>query len=234
MRKTGFTLVEIMISAGLLAFFLTGVMLFFRGGSSSFNTGNWRIQSQKMAQMFLVRLKENLEKANYAVQILTDGNASQRQTMPLYINKRWLNTEATCKVDAAAMWFSITKPYTQGQTSLNVTEKRGRWSGVGLTCRNRVLTLKRSGSITELNNPFGAPLSLPAGPFDAEGREVSFNDSLPDVDSMRINTTQTANGTTVEVILVLRRYLNNQPQETTVRESILCRLLLPDHSILEL
>ncbi|MFZ2960277.1 MAG: prepilin-type N-terminal cleavage/methylation domain-containing protein [Candidatus Ozemobacteraceae bacterium] len=233
MKISGFTLVEVLISAALLAMFMSGVMLSFKGGSDSFNTGNWRIQSQKKAQIFLVRLKENLGKANYAVQILSGGNSAGRQNMPLFINKRWHNVEADCKTSAAVMWFSITKPYMEAQTSLNLPESRGKWSGISLYCQNRVLTLRRTGNITTLNAPFGAPISIPAGPFDPDGVQASFEEKLPDVELMQINHKQNVDGTSVEVILKMRRYINNKPQEVWIKESILCKLLLPDHTITE-
>lgn len=234
MRKTGFTLVEIMVSAGLLAMLMTGIMMAFRGGSESFNTGNWRIQSQKRAQVFLARFRENLEKANYAVQIRPDGNAGNPEQMPVFINNRWRNVEADCSlaVPTAVMWFAITKPYTAAQANLNITESMGRWSGISLQCQNRVLTLRRTTSVGTYNSPLAAPKSMPlGGRFVADAAGVQFVEKLEDVETMRINTRQTVDGTIVELIVQLRRYLNNKPQAAFLRETCVCKLLLPDHTI---
>ena len=232
MKKSGFTLVEVLISAALLAMFMSGVMLSFRGGSDSFNTGNWRIQTQKKAQIFLTRLKENIEKANYAVTITAGGNSAS-QPMDLAVSPRWHNKVASCTVSAGALWFAITKPYVAAQPALNVGLSRGKWSGVSLYCQNRVLTLRRTGDSTVHNAPFAAPYANPGGLFDAEGAQACFQETLPDVETLRINTTQNADGTSVEVILQMRRYINNKPQEVWIKESILCKLLLPGHSIVE-
>lgn len=238
MRKNGFTLVEILISAGLLALLMTGIMLAFRGGSESFNTGNWRILTQKRVQMFLARFKDNLEKANHAVQILPDGNAGNSEEMPIFINKRWRNVQADCSlsVPTGVMWFSITKPFTAAQAALNVTESKGKWSGVSLICNNRVLTLRRTSDQVAYNSPVAAPKSIPADAahFEADGANVQFVEQLQDVESMRINTVQTVDGTTIEVILTMRRYVNDKPQEASIRESCICKLLRPNHTITEL
>ncbi|MBI3037468.1 type II secretion system protein [bacterium] len=67
--KQAFTLIEVIISVGIFAMLMTAVIYTFKGGSDSFSSGNWRVQTQKKAQGFLLQLKENLEKANYAIQI---------------------------------------------------------------------------------------------------------------------------------------------------------------------
>jgi len=232
MRKTGFTLVEILVSAGLLAMLMTGIMMAFRGGSDSFNTGNWRIQSQKRAQMFLSRLKENLEKANYAVQIQADAGTPEE--MPVFINSQWRNKDADCNLAAptGVMWFSITKPYTAAQPNLNISEATGKWSGVSLLCQNRVLSLRRTTDVSAYNSPVAAPKSMPiGGHFESDGGEVQFAEQLADVELMRINTTQNVDGTIIEVILQIRRYVNNRPQDAWIRESCVCKLLLPDHTV---
>ncbi|HOY67635.1 MAG TPA: prepilin-type N-terminal cleavage/methylation domain-containing protein [Candidatus Ozemobacteraceae bacterium] len=232
MKTRGFTLIEVLVSAGLLGLLLTGVMMAFRGGSESFNTGNWRIQSQKRAQVFLTRLKENLEKANYAVQI--QGDAGTPEQMPVFINRLWHNAEADCGTSAptAVMWFSITKPYTAAQANLNIAETRGRWSGVSLQCQNRVLTLRRTTSDTAYNTPLAAPKSMPVGGrFEPDAASVEFFEQLQDVESLRVNTRQTVDGTIVEVIVQMRRYVGGRPQQAWIRETCVCKLLLPDHAI---
>lgn len=74
-QKTGFTLVEILISAAILSLFLSGLFTFYRMGSRMFVTGSWKLQKQKEAERFLSVLKERIEQASNASAIDPAGAA---------------------------------------------------------------------------------------------------------------------------------------------------------------
>ncbi|GAB4279256.1 MAG: hypothetical protein Kow0029_23090 [Candidatus Rifleibacteriota bacterium] len=72
-QKKGFTLVEILIAAGVLTLFLTGLFSFYRMGSRMFVTGSWKLQKQKETERFLSLLKERIEQASNASAINPAG-----------------------------------------------------------------------------------------------------------------------------------------------------------------
>lgn len=72
--QKGFTLVEVLIAAGVLSMFIGGVFAFYRMGSTMFQAGSWRLQKQKEAERFLNILKERIEQASNATYIDPAGD----------------------------------------------------------------------------------------------------------------------------------------------------------------
>ncbi len=60
-RHAGFTLVEILVAAGILSVFMASVFQLYRSGSQSFMLGSWKTRAQKDAQVFLEELRTVLE-----------------------------------------------------------------------------------------------------------------------------------------------------------------------------
>jgi len=63
-KRSAVTLIEIIIASAILSALMVSVFLIFRSGSESFSSGSWRIQNQKMLQVFLARLRDYLEKVS--------------------------------------------------------------------------------------------------------------------------------------------------------------------------
>lgn len=73
----GFTLVEILVAAGVFALFLTSLFTLYRMGSQMFASGSWKLQKQKESEMFLNNLKERIEQASNPVDIDATGNMDE-------------------------------------------------------------------------------------------------------------------------------------------------------------
>lgn len=113
LEKSGFTLVEILIAAGVLSLFLTGLFQFYRMGGQMFSTGSWKLQKQKEAERFLATLKERIEQASNASRVQPGAGARQ-----LVVSKapflapndgQELTTSVTEK-DTRLLMFSVCKP----------------------------------------------------------------------------------------------------------------------------
>ncbi|MBF0544397.1 MAG: hypothetical protein HQM08_08185 [Candidatus Riflebacteria bacterium] len=225
---SGFTIMEITIAASIFLMVMVAVLVMFRSSTNSFNTGTWRISTQKNTQLFLSRLRENLEKANYATTIRPEGISSQ--TLDLFINQRWNNTSADCNMDKIAIFASIVKPYRAANPLLNTSEVRGKWSGVSLTTSNRTLTLVRTGNRSLLLMP--TAFIFPAGGFDEDGSDINFTVSLSDVESLSINQILFADGKKgIEVAVQLGRRVGDQPPQALLSEKILAKLIAADFSV---
>jgi len=240
--RSAFTLMEAIVSIGILAMFFTFLFKTFQQGSDSFNAGSWRIGKQKEAQTFMARLKEVLEKANYADKVGPDGDIGVRsQALPIYINSNFFNRVASVAgVNAPIMFLSICEPYIDAQPKLNLPQKLGTWTGVSLICQNRRLVLKRTGSWSEFNSPFAAPADEhpnPDGCFNDGRAGANFNVDITDVNDFGIfvttatDTVDIATGTIIEARIGLSRLRNNQPTAATVNEMVKAKLLKNSHLI---
>lgn len=109
-RLRGFTLVEILIAAGVLSMFIGGVFSFYRMGSRMFTAGSWRLQKQKEAERFLSVLKDRIEQASNA------SGINPAATPQLVVaNTRFVTVKNNTKVenitsDSRLMLFSVCKP----------------------------------------------------------------------------------------------------------------------------
>ena len=243
--KSGFTLLELMIATGLLAMFFTFLFRTFTSGSESFNAGTWRVSKQKEAQQFLGRLKELLEKANYADSIGADGDiGTNYATMPIYINNLWRNVSGPClTTNQAVMYFGIADPFISAQTNIGQAGQRGKWTGVSMLCQNGKLTLRRLGVWNTHNQPFNnAPADThpPPGNFDDGIPNSNVHIELTDVAtlafaiSVATNTYATATGTMINVTIQCARMRNGVVTNAVVTESVRAKLLKNSHAILPL
>ena len=234
--KSGFTVLELMIAASLLALVLVGATSVFRGGSDSFRTGTWRAQSQKRAQVFLSVLREFLEKANDSETISADGVVTPTTIHPVFVNRRWYNTTGTCAgVNDSCMYFNINKPFVGAPSALLRSntgagaDTNGTWSGVALYCLNGTLHIKRSGQYSAINsNPFPAQFAPPSANFSpAPG--VEFHTMLENVASMTIQETRTTSGVSLLVRLTLQA--PRDKRNITLSEEVRAKLLRANHPV---
>ncbi|OIP25661.1 hypothetical protein AUK22_07830 [bacterium CG2_30_54_10] len=232
--STGFTMPELLIATSLFSLLIVGVCSLFKSGGDSFNSGTWRLEKQKSAQIFLGRLKEVLEKANNAETIPANGEVVIVASPPIFINNEWLDKSAAVS-DGQVVLFSIFKPYRDPQPKLNINSSEvGYWTGVVLSCTGRTLRLYRTGSLNKL--PPAAPpevgspdlVKFPEG-FNGGDIDVELNDvaSL----SVRVVPAAMDAGLSISVTIELQRFSGGAPTQTKVTESITSTLLHQDQEI---
>ncbi|NCB40438.1 MAG: hypothetical protein EOM80_16885 [Erysipelotrichia bacterium] len=151
--KTGVTLIEILIAAGLLSLFMTAAFSVYRSGSRGFVTGSWRAEEQKKLQTFISALTRDLGQANSGlINIAADGSTSQIIATPLYINDNLYVFDAAEKFLNAGndnwvclLAFSISYPHIEANDVLVAAEQFGRWSGVSVWAKGRKIRYVRTG-----------------------------------------------------------------------------------------
>jgi hypothetical protein len=236
---------EVIISMGVLSLLFTFAYKTFTGGSESFHAGNWRLLKQKEAQFFLNRLKDLLEKANYAEAIEPGGGlGTAMDTLPIFVKTGANNSSVSClSLNSGLLYFAVTEPFIRAQPELGLTTNtRGKWTGVSVICQNSKLILTRTGNWDAFNLPYTAPLlTHPAsllGFFDDDtAPEIRLHLDVDDVAtfsfmlSRATDTRDIATGTTVEITLGLARMKNNRPTHTMIQERVKARLLRNDHQI---
>jgi Tfp pilus assembly protein PilE len=112
-RQIGFTLVEVLIAAGVLSLFLVGLFAFYRMGSRMFMAGSWKLNKQKEMERFITILKERMEQASNAVQV--DPGAGDPDDQMVESTSNFVSIEGDTAVtrpedDTRLMLFSICKP----------------------------------------------------------------------------------------------------------------------------
>ncbi|MBF0543522.1 MAG: hypothetical protein HQM08_03770 [Candidatus Riflebacteria bacterium] len=235
-KSSGFTLMEIVMAAGVMAMLLTGMMLVFRTGSKSMQVGNWRIDAQKSTQALLGNLRDLLERANYLNRVLSTGEIAS-DPLPIQINKRWRDKPASCDgVNETVLCFSVTTPYTAAFPELGrPTPTMGSWAGVVLRCgkfstsdpnKNNQLTLIKTGTANDFSLWGGKiPSSGYTGFFNADTKNVSL--VVNDVATMSIIATIPVDITeaeTIEITLILQRVEGGKKTPTTFSEKILANI----------
>ena len=111
--QNGFTLVEVLIAAGVLSLFLVGLFSFYRMGSRMFMAGSWKLNKQKEMERFITILKERMEQATNAVQVNPGAGDPDDQMVESPSNFVTIENDTTFTKpddDTRLMLFSICKP----------------------------------------------------------------------------------------------------------------------------
>ncbi len=179
--RTGVTMVEILVATGVFALFMVSVFSIFEYSRSGFESGSWRIQRQKHAQTFLLRLKEQLERSNHAYFVAPNGATERAAERPTVVNEAWFNQIAST-TNNGIMYYSITTPYVPEQPELGQVERKGTWKGVGLDCKDNALKLYMTGVWNNMPAHTPAAVGSPdINKFEFGHTEGDFFITLPDV-----------------------------------------------------
>lgn len=194
-KKTGVTLVEILIAAGVLSLFMTAVFSVYRSGSRGFVSGTWRAEEQKKLQTFISALTRDLSQANSdLISIAADGTRTVVMSTPLYISKDLYKFDSEPKFLNAGTdkWFcllafSISYPHIAANGTLMAAEQPGRWSGVSVWVKGRNIRYVRTGSPGIFSS---VPAGLPGAVVGIPGPGVVGDglDFLSDTDQNRNHT----------------------------------------------
>lgn len=188
-RRPGVTMVELLIATGVFSLFMFSIYGVFEYSRSGFNSGSWRIQRQKQAQTFLLRLKELLERSSHAYAVAPNGATSKVADRPTVINGTWYNKVAST-TNHGILYFSITTPFVPEQPELGQEKRMGIWKGVGLDCKDKTLKLYLTGVWDEM--PAHTPVEVGSPDLDrfAYGNtEGDYITSLPDVEAIGVSAT---------------------------------------------
>lgn len=244
-RKKGFTLVEILVAAGVLSIFMTGIFSIYRSSSRGFVTGSWRAEEQKKAQLFLSALSRDLSMANSGLmRIESDGSQSPVQATPVYVNSKlfrfnnsplFMNTNTnnwTC-----LFAFSISYPYLAANATFTTPVEPGRWSGVSVWAKNRKVRYVRTGSPVKYSStPVGLPGAIvqfpgpgivKAGgaflPDQAQNRNRDFDFSLEEIACIASGT-NLASPNGMEIICRFVRYENGKKTSSEIVQNAAIKL----------
>ncbi|MBP7632722.1 prepilin-type N-terminal cleavage/methylation domain-containing protein [Candidatus Ozemobacteraceae bacterium] len=238
--RSGFTLIEVMIAAGLLSIFLIGVFNLYRSGSNVFRSGNWRMVTQKQMQLTLQQIREDLERANNATCFLPTGIASE--PLPVYLRSSCtvLGSEPTqlssITPSQLLLYASITTPNTESST-IATTRAKGTWMGIALYggSQNSLRYVRKSNPDTEPpQSPDNITNYKPSG---GVGSTASFTGALNDAIHKLIDNPcfiegvssigfsyQPGERTTVTILLRSMSQIPGQPV-STVEERVTAKLL---------
>lgn len=193
--RHGFTLMEILIAAGVLSLFMTGVFALYRSGSRGFVAGSWRAEEQKRAQIFMSALSRDLSMANAGLlRIEDDGAQTVVQATPIYINSNMfrLNSAPAFMSTDTSNWtclmaFSISYPFLAANATFSTPLQNGRWSGVAVWAKNRKVRYVRTGDPVFYSS---TPAIFPGAivQFPGPGLVNSGADFHPDSDQNRNRT----------------------------------------------
>jgi len=229
-KRSAFTLIELVIASAILSALMVSVFMIFRSGSESFSSGSWRIQNQKMLQVFLARLRDYLEKANGAHTIGAEGGLAS-DSLPIYINTNAMNKAMGVRgSNTDVMFFSVTEAYKDGQADYGVKEEKGSWLGVALLCRGDKLFLRANGNWDEFASGCSPPADIRPDLVKFPARDtMNANITLQDIDSIFISkpnvTTTDKESGHMKIRITLRRYNGTNPTDSTISEEIGVKLI---------
>ncbi|MBF0407618.1 MAG: hypothetical protein HQM10_09710 [Candidatus Riflebacteria bacterium] len=236
-RKIGFTMVEIIMGAGIMAMLLSGILLVFRSGSKSMELGTWRLDSQKKAQVLMGNLRELVENANYVSRMFATGEIAS-DPLPILINKRYKEKWGSCSdVNEPVMSFSVATPYLAPIPELGrTTATMGSWSGVMLYCgkksaseknKNRVITLIRTGNKDDFALWKGTVPNPTFSSYYTSNNLKNLSIELNDVASLSVKTlipSDVKEASSIEITLTLVRYEGDRPTATSLTEKTVANL----------
>ncbi|KAF1081794.1 MAG: hypothetical protein GQF41_1434 [Candidatus Rifleibacterium amylolyticum] len=220
-RRNGFTVVEIMIAAGILSMFMVGVFQLYRSGTQSFLLGSWKTRAQKDAQMFLEELRTVFETSGNAL-IFRDNVIDPPVLLPIHLHSGANNAALPiAEVNGIVGFANMLTPCTL-YSSLAPERLPGTWVGVVLSAENGNLQLQT----------FVDPSQMPAqamtwalalgGDFVA-APETSLRTSrtLRDVELFEVQQA-TVDG---KIQLLIRVTMRRPDQETRVVQEVRANLL---------
>ncbi len=241
-RRCGFTMVEIMIAAGMLSLLFLGVFSLYTNTAGSFSDGEWRISTQKSAQLMLNALREDFEKANSPFRVLADGTIGTITNTPIYITNEALNdspagtnvasSNASVSVKKALAFCAISAPFVDASTFVPVASP-GLWLGCSLGLVGRDLVYRRTGDPTvHSSDPVALPGSVMTFPTGGVGPGKMFlSDSrgetrltVKDVESVAFYRSVSAQEQTLEIRITMARRKGSQVRGT-FSERTLAKLL---------
>ncbi len=228
--RRGITLTEILIATAVFSMFMISAFGVFSSSQTGFDTGSWRLHRQKQAQIFLLRLKEILEKANHAYEIRPDGKTNRfGGSRDILVNGTWRDKLASAS-DHAVLFFSITTPFVPAVPELGQTQKTGSWKGCGLECRKNILRCYQTGDWNQMPAVTPAVVGSPdLGKFAFGNETGDFSISLEDVNSIGVYVQQATDAVDLgrpEVFITVEVMLQKPRSKTTVvlSESITARV----------
>lgn len=188
-NSNAFTIIELLIATGLLSLVILSAFSLSSSSNKSFEAGSWRIARQKTAQLFLLRFKETIERANHANQIAKDGEVTRiGSSRDIVIAAPWYNQVAS-STNSGILFASSTSPYILPIPEFRQIEKKGIWKGFSLECFNKTLVLLQTGKWERML--VSTPISVgtaDVGKFVLNNTEGDFLTELPDVDSIAVFT----------------------------------------------
>lgn len=121
-KFSAFTLVEILVAAGVFTIFLTSLFSLYRMGSQMFVTGSWRLQKQKESEMFLHALKERIEQAANPIDVsatgaMVEGNSNFGAFTGSFTTAT-INGMTTINGPTRLLAFVVSKPAIREETGL--------------------------------------------------------------------------------------------------------------------
>ncbi len=235
--RKAFTLVEILVATSVLSLFMISVFGIYEYSRSGFETGAWRLQSQKNAQTFLMRLKDLLERSNHAYVVAPNGDTQRVADRPTVLNEAWFNQVATA-TSHGILYFSIISPYVPEQVDLGQTERMGTWKGVGLDCKDKTLKLYMTGNWNEM--PAHTPVDVGSPDltrFEFGHTEGDFSISLKDVAEIGVfaaEATQTTDIGRQAIFLTVELVLENPRSRQKARVTERMTASLVDRTLEEI
>lgn len=140
-RHAGFTLVEILVAAGILSVFMASVFQLYRSGSQSFMLGSWKTRAQKDAQVFLEELRTVLEISSNAL-VFRDTAIDIPLRLPIRIHTGAKNNPlAIGGLDGMVGFVNMVTPCTL-YSSLASERLPGQWVGAVLAASKGSLQLR--------------------------------------------------------------------------------------------
>lgn len=222
-NNRGITLTEILIATAVFSMFMISAFGVFSSSQSGFDTGSWRLQRQKQAQIFLLRLKEIIEKANHAYEIRPDGKTNRfGGSRDILVNGTWRDKLASAS-DHAVMFFSITTPFVPAVPELGQAQRTGSWKGCGLECRKNILRCYQTGDWNQMPAVTPAVVGSPdLGKFTFGNDVGDFSISLEDVNGIGVYVQQATDAVDIgrpEVFITIEVMLQKPRSKTNVQLS---------------
>ncbi len=220
-RRKGFTVVEIMVAAGILSLFMVGVFQLYRSGTQSFLLGSWKTRAQKDAQMFLEELRTIMEVSGNAL-VFRDTVIDPPLLLPVHLHSGANNTPLPIAgLNGLVGFANMVTPCTL-YSSLAPDRLPGTWVGAVLSAENGSLLLQTYVDPSQM--PAQAMGWAPAlgGDFvAAPASSLRTSRVLRDVEFLEVQQV-TVDG---KIQLLIRVTMRRPDQETRVVQEVRANLL---------